>query len=83
MTGPVDTKCRDVVELVTEYLSEALPAEEAARFEQHLFTCPPCTAYLQQMRAQVALSGTLLEPPAPSAGAALEAFRRWKGKRAP
>jgi anti-sigma factor RsiW len=85
MTGLVDTKCRDVVELVTEYLSEALPPEEAARFEQHLFTCPPCAAHLQQMRDLVALAGTLPEPvPAealPHADAPLEAFRRWKAGR--
>jgi anti-sigma factor RsiW len=74
-----DLKCQDVVELVTEYLSHALPAERAARFEQHLFVCPPCAAHLKQVKASIALSGSLHEEAALGGDARLlEAFRKWK-----
>jgi anti-sigma factor RsiW len=74
-----DLKCQDVVELVTEYLSHALPAERAARLEQHLFACPPCAAHVRQVKTVIALSGSLHEE-APPGGETklLEAFRRWK-----
>jgi len=43
--------CRDVVELVHEYLEDALSARERAAFEQHLHACPWCLTYLDQIRA--------------------------------
>jgi anti-sigma factor RsiW len=68
--------CREVVELVSDYLGQVLPPEEQVRFEQHLLTCPPCTAYLAQMRAVVALTGTL--GAAGQSADAVEVFRRWR-----
>jgi anti-sigma factor RsiW len=40
-----------VVELVTDYLEGALPADQAERLERHLDTCPGCAEYLEQLRA--------------------------------
>jgi anti-sigma factor RsiW len=51
--------CREVVELVSDYLEGALDAREAARFEAHLTTCDGCTAYLEQMRVTLRLAGRL------------------------
>lgn len=42
--------CKETVELVTEYLEEALLPEMEARFNQHLDSCPGCTIYVEQMR---------------------------------
>ena len=42
--------CQEAVELVTDYLEEALLPEMEARFKQHLDTCPGCTLYVDQMR---------------------------------
>lgn len=47
---PEDLACIQVVEIVTDYLDGALPAEEAKRLERHLETCPGCTDYVEQMR---------------------------------
>jgi predicted anti-sigma-YlaC factor YlaD len=73
--------CQQVVELVSDYLGHHLVAEEQVRFEQHLLTCPPCTAYLAQMRALVEMSG---EPrgdaPADLLAGVLPVFRRWRGQ---
>ncbi|MBI1880869.1 MAG: zf-HC2 domain-containing protein [Chloroflexi bacterium] len=43
-------KCKETVELVTEYLEQALLPELEAMFSQHLDTCPDCTIYVDQMR---------------------------------
>jgi anti-sigma factor RsiW len=45
-----DLACTEEVELITDYLEGALPADEARRLERHIDTCPGCTEYLAQMR---------------------------------
>ena len=46
--------CRQLVELVADYLDDALSAEMRARFEQHLAGCDGCTAYLSQTQQIIA-----------------------------
>lgn len=53
--------CREMVELVTEYLEGAMPPRERAIFEAHLAVCPGCTAYFEQMRLTIKLAGRLTE----------------------
>ena len=57
--------CQEVVELVTDYLEHALPADEAALFEQHINFCDGCEWYLEQMRATVAAVGQIDEQDVP------------------
>ncbi len=52
-----DLSCRELVELATDYLEGALPEAELARFEAHLAGCAGCEAYLEQVRATIALVG--------------------------
>ncbi len=75
-----DLGCRELVELVTDYLEETLPIEERARFESHLAGCDGCRTYLQQMREVLDTAGRLREESlAPAArDALLAAFRTWK-----
>jgi anti-sigma factor RsiW len=47
---PGGISCREVVELVTDYLDGALSPEELARMEAHLAACPPCVTYVEQIR---------------------------------
>lgn len=72
--------CKELVELVTAYFEQALPADDRARFEQHLSVCPGCATYVEQMRQTIALVGDLREedvsPPAQQR--LLQAFRDWK-----
>lgn len=42
--------CQKAVELVTDYLEEALLPEMETSFNQHLDTCPGCNIYVDQMR---------------------------------
>ncbi len=53
--------CREVVELVSDYLEDALTPTRRARVEAHLDTCPDCTAYLAQLRATIGALGRLRE----------------------
>lgn len=72
--------CRELVELVTNYLDGALPAPERARFETHIAMCPHCSEYLSQIRQTISAAGRLREEHlAPEAREALlGAFRNWK-----
>ena len=72
--------CKELVELVTDYLEGALSSEDKERFEVHLATCDGCAAYLQQMRTTIQTVGNLeehsLSPQAKDN--LLRLFRTWR-----
>lgn len=72
--------CREVVELVTDYLEGTMPPRERARFESHIADCPNCRRYLAQMRTTLAVLGHIEpESVAPEAMDELvELYRRWQ-----
>jgi hypothetical protein len=45
--------CQDIVELVTDYIENALSAEERRRFECHLTSCPGCVTYVDRIRERL------------------------------
>jgi anti-sigma factor RsiW len=49
-----DIACKQLVELVADYLDDALSAEARAKFEEHLATCDGCTTYLSQIQQTIA-----------------------------
>ena len=60
MTETVEQlSCQELVELVTDYLEDALPPVERARFEAHIEPCDGCRAYLEQIRTTIELTGRL------------------------
>ena len=71
--------CRELVELVSDYLEGALSPADRSRFEAHIGDCGNCAAYLRQMHETVALLGTLpADALSPQAEAELRAtFRGW------
>jgi predicted anti-sigma-YlaC factor YlaD len=76
--------CRELVELVTEYLDGTLSRRDHARFEAHLRVCRNCTQYVEQFRETVRLTGTLQESDVPqdAAEALLAQFAEWKREQA-
>lgn len=80
MTETDDLSCRELVELVTDYLEDALTPADRARFEAHLADCVGCTNYLWQIRQTITLLGRLpddsLSPDAEQI--LLAVFRDWK-----
>jgi anti-sigma factor RsiW len=72
--------CNEIVELVTAYLDDALPAEDRERFEEHLVFCDGCDRYLEQMRVTISATRNVGvgELPAELEERLLEAFRDWR-----
>jgi anti-sigma factor RsiW len=71
--------CREMVELVTDYLEGTMPARRRRRFEHHLSGCEGCTKYLEQLRTTIALTYRVRVEAIPAEAVAplLAAFRDW------
>jgi len=78
-----DLVCQQAVELVTDYLEDALSRRARRRFEAHLAGCPHCTEYLAQMRQTIRLTGSLkpedLTPR--QRDEFVELYRRWRSEQ--
>jgi anti-sigma factor RsiW len=81
--APDEMTCRELVEVITNYIEGTLPEHDRRRFEQHLGECPGCVNYLEQMRATIDALGELREESIPPAAREelLEALRRWRAAR--
>ena len=53
--------CKELVELVTEYLEGTLPNDIRLQMQQHLSGCEGCTNYMEQMRKTIRLTGEIRE----------------------
>lgn len=72
--------CRQVVELITEYLEGALDNVDRQRLEAHLADCPHCTEYLRQFRLTIDAMGRI-EPEELDDEARtdlVDLYRRWR-----
>ncbi|HET9325339.1 MAG TPA: zf-HC2 domain-containing protein [Methylomirabilota bacterium] len=79
VTDLPELPCRELVELVTDYLEDRLSPIDRARFEAHLTECEACRTYLEQFRETIRVLGRLPEESlSPEAREALlTAFRGW------
>ena len=73
--------CQEMTEVVTDYLDEALPADDQQRFERHLTYCAGCSTYTEQIRETI--KQTSMIPREQSLPIALREeiiaqFRSWK-----
>ena len=73
-------KCREIVELMTDYLEGALSESDRRRFEAHMTGCDGCTEYLDQLRTTLRLAVKTADQPIPKELEAefMRAFRDWK-----
>ena len=82
---PDELTCRQLAELVSDYIEGLLAPSLRTRFVGHLADCEDCTSYVDQMRATIAVTGELpagdVAPPVRDA--LLELFRGWAGRRGP
>jgi anti-sigma factor RsiW len=79
--GPTkEMACRELVELVTDYLEGRLSAADRERFEAHIAGCDACTTYLEQMRQTLAALGRIPEESisVETREELLVAFRAWR-----
>jgi anti-sigma factor RsiW len=75
--------CRELVELVTPYLDDALPPDERARVDAHLAACDGCETYLDQMRLTIRAIGHVPDEAISSRTReeVLAIFRAWRDAR--
>jgi anti-sigma factor RsiW len=80
---PEEMTCRELVEVITEYLEGTLRSDARERFEAHLTECPYCVNYLEQMRVTIEALGDLQEESLDkeTREGLVEAFRGWQGAR--
>jgi anti-sigma factor RsiW len=77
---PEDITCKEIVELVSDYVEGTLGPQEREAVEMHLNLCDGCTDYVHQLRMSIELTGKL---PADAISPELEeelcaAFRSFK-----
>ena len=72
--------CREIVELVTDYLEGDLDADNNAALEAHLDVCPGCQRYVEQIRETVTTLGDVSSDnlSAEAQAGLLEAFRAFR-----
>ena len=77
-----DLVCQQAVELVTDYLEGSLSRRDRHRFEAHLRSCPNCSAYLEQIRATIALAGAVdvEDLTADAKQDLIDLYRRWQSE---
>jgi len=77
---PGGISCRELVELVTDYLEGMLSPEDTERMERHLEVCGPCVEYVEEIRvtAHMAAVATIELELRPDRDAVLRAFREFK-----
>ena len=75
-----DMTCKELVELVTDYLEGALSPTDRERFELHIGKCDWCKIYIDQMRLTIQTLGRLSEESVPpqARDELLHVFRDWK-----
>jgi anti-sigma factor RsiW len=82
MSDPIDRRapleCQDLVELVTDYLDDALSVEVRRSFDAHLGECDGCVHHLEQFRIAIRLARTthddVVEVPAETMSVLANAF---------
>jgi predicted anti-sigma-YlaC factor YlaD len=81
MTGAM-LACRDVTELVTDFVEGRMGLWDRLRFQLHLGMCRHCREYVRQMRRTLELTGSLPRqaPPADVEAELLRRFRDWKSR---
>lgn len=79
MTETAEFTCREMVELMTDYLEDAMSTKTRERFERHLAGCDGCSNYLGQLREVIRATGMITEDqiPAERKSELLNAFRDW------
>jgi anti-sigma factor RsiW len=79
---PNEISCKELIEIITDYLEGKLPPDERRKFEDHLSICEACLLYLEQMRETIRAVGRLSEEavPAQAKEELLAVFRNWKSR---
>ena len=80
-----DVACRELVELLTDYLEDAIPARDRATIDAHLAKCDGCTNVLDQLRRTIRITGAIApeDVPAEQREALRAVFKDWRRSAPP
>lgn len=72
--------CRDITELVTDYVEKRMGFLDRLKFQMHVGMCWACRRYVAQVRTTIEAAGKLpVEPPPPEVLDEMrKRFRNWK-----
>jgi predicted anti-sigma-YlaC factor YlaD len=72
--------CRQMTELVTDYLERRMIWWDRVRFQMHLGMCRHCREYVRQMKETIRAAGHVRIEPPPAAveEELLKRFRDWR-----
>ena len=75
-----EMSCRELVQVINDYIEGVMPPSDRKRFEEHLAICPGCQTYLDQMRQTIRALGKLTEESIPEKAKRelVQVFRHWK-----
>lgn len=81
-----DLPCVVVVDLITDYLDDALSPHERARLEEHLAECDDCVTVLDQFRTTITVTGRLASDDVdrldePTRAQLIGVFQQWAAGR--
>jgi anti-sigma factor RsiW len=57
--------CRDVAELLIDFVEGDLPEMQMLTLQRHICACPPCMFYLETYQATIEVTHALPEEPLP------------------
>jgi anti-sigma factor RsiW len=57
--------CREVAELLIDYVSGELPPEVVEHLREHFKLCPPCVTYMETYQITIRLTRQLPDVPPP------------------
>lgn len=59
MIDAFEIPCRNLVEMLTDYIEGNLDPADVERVDAHLGVCPPCVFVVEQLRRTIELTGEL------------------------
>jgi anti-sigma factor RsiW len=65
-SGASEIECRQIAELLGDYLDGTLPNQTRELLEFHIDGCPPCVAFINTYRGTIAVTRTLPDTPMPT-----------------
>jgi hypothetical protein len=63
--GAADIECRQIAELLGDYIDGSLPGHVRELIDFHIDGCAPCVAFVNTYRGTIAATRTLPETPMP------------------
>ncbi|MBL8233549.1 MAG: zf-HC2 domain-containing protein [Bryobacterales bacterium] len=67
MTNTARMSCKEIFEMLSQYLDRELPAEVCDCMETHIEACPPCVEFVQTLEKTVRICRTMQAQRKPAA----------------